>query len=236
MTDCDMVIVFTAKRLAQVFGAIVLCLISAHVVVQTIRFATGDERVFGLVYLLSVGRESNLPTFYSSFAILFCAFLLTLIGFMMWRSERRWSVYWFLLALVFVFLSVDESLMIHERLSKSLQSLIGTSGLLYFAWVIPYGIGVVIFVAAYVRFLLHIPRRSAVLFIIAGAMYVGGAIVMEMIGGHVYTEAGALNALYVSVQTLEEFLEMSGIVFFIFALVDYIEKFDGELQLILGRD
>ncbi len=231
-----MVIVFTAKRLAQAFGAIVLCLVSADVVVQTVRFTTGDERVFGLVDFLSVGRDGNLPTFYSSFAILFCAFLLTLIAFMTWRSERRWSVYWFLLALVFVFLSLDESLMIHERLIKPMQSQIGTGGLLHFAWIIPYGIGVVIFVAAYIRFLLHIPRHSAVLFIVAGAMFVGGAIGMEMIGGYVYTEVGYRNVLYVGVQTLEEILEMSGIVVFIFALADYIEKSDGDLQLIFGRD
>jgi len=65
---------------------------------------------------------------------------------------------------------------------------------------------------------------------------VSGALAMEMVGGYVYQEVGNRNILYVSVQTLEEILEMSGIVVFIFALVDYVEKSIGEIQIILGRD
>ena len=90
--------------------------------------------------------------------------------------------------------------------------------------------------AAYTRFLFRIPRRSAILFIFAGVCFVSGALVMELISGHVYQAAGSKNILYVVVQTLEETLEMSGIVIFIFALIDYIEKSIGQLHLILGHD
>jgi len=232
-----MVIVFKSKRLAQVFGAIVLFLVSASIVIQTVRFSTGDHRVFGLVSFLSLGAENNLPTFYATFAVLFCAFLLMLIGYLAWHSERQWSGYWIFLALVFAFLSLDESVQLHEHLIDPMRSLFGADGFFYYAWVIPYGIGLVVFAAAYLRFLLHIPRRSAVLFIVAGSLFVTGAIGFEMIGGYVYQEAGgSLNVLYVVVQSIEEILEMTGIVVFLYALADYIEKSFGELQLVIKRD
>ena len=231
-----MVVVFTAKRVAQTFGAAVVCLVAAHVIVQVARFAMGDDRLFGLVTLLSLGSESNLPTFYASTAILFCALLLSLIGFMTWHSERRWSIYWFLLAFVFMFLALDEFAEIHERLSDPTRNLLGTGGLLHYAWVIPYGIGLIIFALAYIRFLVHIPRRTAALFIVAGGLFVTGAIGVELIGGIVFQEFGSLNVLYVVVQSLEEILEMSGIIIFIYALVDYIEKSHGEVTLIIGKN
>lgn len=95
---------------------------------------------------------------------------------------------------------------------------------LYSAWVVPYGIGLVLLAATYTRFLFRIPRRSAILLIFAGVWFVSGALVMELISGHVYQAAGSKNILYIVVQTLEETLEMSGIVVFIFALIDYIKK------------
>jgi len=62
---------------------------------------------------------------------------------------------------------------------------------LHYTWVIPYGIGLALLATAYTRFLFHISRRSAILFIFAGICFVIGALVMELITGHVYQAAGA---------------------------------------------
>lgn len=58
-------ITVTPKRLAQIFAALALCLIAAHVTVQAARFLTGNDSLFGLVALFSLGADGNLPTFYS---------------------------------------------------------------------------------------------------------------------------------------------------------------------------
>ena len=231
-----MVIAVTCKRVSQTFGGVAASLVCAHVLIQSVRFVSGDDRLFGLVSFLSLGAENNLPTIYASSAILFCALLLTLVGLITWRNERRWSYYWFVLALVFLFLSLDESLQLHERLIDPVRTIVGATGLLYYAWVIPYGAGLIVFVAVYIRFLLHIPRRTATLFVVAGLLFVSGAIVLEMISGYVYQEAGSRNILYVAVQTLEETLEMGGIVLFIYALFDYIEKTEGTMHLVIGQN
>ncbi|MCP3919754.1 MAG: hypothetical protein GY711_29825 [bacterium] len=227
-------ITITPKRLTTVFALAVLCVLLAHGVIQTVRFTTGDPRVFGLVAFLSVGADTNIPTFYSAFAILFCAVLLAAIGLAARKDERTASAYWFGLAAIFVFMSMDEMLMLHEHLSEPLRSAFDLPGYLYYAWVIPYVIGIAVFLAVYVRFLTSLPRRTAVLFVIAGATFVAGAVGFEMIGGHLYQDKGSDNIAYVAVQTVEEALEMAGIVIFIHALGDYIAVHFGQLGLHIG--
>ena len=221
----------TPRHLAQFFGALTVCLIVAHVVVQAARFATGNDSLFGLVALFSLGADGNLPTFYSSFAILFCAMLLTWIGVAGWGDRHIHTAYWLGLAVIFLFLSADEMLALHEHLVEPVRSTLHTGGLFYYAWVIPYGAALLIFLAVYFRFLLRLPVRTAVLFVVAGATYVGGAAGVEMISGWYSEVHGNSNLIYVVLQTIEETLEMVGIVVFIFALADYIDRRFGVLTV-----
>ncbi len=47
---------------------------------------------------------------------------------------------WFILSLVFVFLAIDENTQIHEIVADYVRPKLGSdlSGLLYWAWVVPY--------------------------------------------------------------------------------------------------
>jgi hypothetical protein len=229
-----MEIKITPKRLSLAFGGMVAALLAAHVVTQTIRFATGDNFLLGLVPLFSIGSDKNLPTFYSAFAILFCAILLTLIGRASTKDRYLSFGYWYGMAVVFVFLSVDEMLMLHERTIDPLRTMLDASGLLYYTWVLPYGIGVLIFAAIYARFLFRLRRRTRLLFVIAGTIYVVGAIGVEMLTGLYFESHGGGNPGYVALQTVEETLEMSGIVIFIFALADYLDHQFNGLRLVLS--
>ena len=60
--------------------------------------------------------------------------------------------------------------------------------------------------------------------IAAGAIFVGGAIGVEMLGGHWFVTQGRDNVTYVALQTLEETMEMMGIVVFIYALAEYLDE------------
>jgi glycosyltransferase involved in cell wall biosynthesis len=59
--------------------------------------------------------------------------------------------------------------------------------------------------------------------IIAGLIYVTGAIGIELIGGR-YSELYGYNVTYFVITTLEELLEMVGVVVFIYALTSYIDS------------
>ena len=224
-----MELIITPKRLVQFFAAMAVCLTFAHVSVQTVRFVTGHDALLGLVALFSLGSDVSLAAFYSSFAILFCSVLSALIGVAGWREAHSQAPYWLGLAAIFLFLSVDEMLGLHEHLNDLIRSALGSGGFFYYAWVIPYGAALSIFLAVYFRFLIRLPLRTAVLSVVAGATFVGGAVGAEMIGGW-YSEAhGNDNVTYVALQTIEELLEMAGIVILIFALAEYIHLRFGEV-------
>jgi hypothetical protein len=219
------------RRITQALGIIVVILVLAHVAIQTLRFMTGNDRLHGLVFLFSLGAETNIPTFYATFSLLLTALLLAVVGFSHQRDSTFGRAYWLVLAGIFLFLSMDEMLSFHERMIDPLRNLIGSSGLFLYAWVIPYGIAVGILGGAYTRFLLSLPRRTALLFFLAGGLFVTGAIGFEMFGGWHMERYGSANPWYVAIQTIEEVLEMVGILIFIYALLDYADQHLGGLKL-----
>jgi len=82
-------------------------------------------------------------------------------------------------------MAVDEAWLIHERLIKPMQQLLGggNSGIFDVAWVIP-GIAIVLILALFfLRFLLRLPQKTGLSFLFAATVYIGGAISIELISG-----------------------------------------------------
>lgn len=93
-------------------------------------------------------------------------------------------------------------------------------GLLHFAWVVPYGLATLALGAAYVEFLRRLPRKTAVRFVVAGAIFVSGAVGCEMIGGWIEETRGRDDWMFRTEVVCEETLEMAGIALFIRAMLD----------------
>ncbi|WP_296381470.1 hypothetical protein [Winogradskyella sp.] len=190
-----------------------------------LRFNTGgmDNKVPRLlIKLLDFNLEANLPTYFSSLVLLFNGFILALIG----KShktlgEKFW--HWFGLAFIFVFLALDEMIQIHEQLRAPMEALFNTSGILYFAWFIPYIAIMLIIVIAYFKFMMRLPKSILKLFILAGVLFVSGAVVMEAISGMHAEKHGEETMTYAMMYSFEELLEMSGAIIFMYALISYIE-------------
>jgi len=226
----------TPRSLAGAFAIVVVCLLIAHLGVQTARFVTGDERLYGLTYMFGLGAEMNIPTFYSAFALLFCSGLLAFTGFLTVRTGKPMAVYWFGLALIFMFLASDEMLVLHEKLIDPVRRSLHTSGVFYYAWIIPYALITGAIGGVYVKFLLSLPRRTGIGIVIAGGTFVAGAIGFEMLGGLLYESMGSDNLSYLAAQTAEEALEMIGIVIFIYVIADYVATEFNRASISLGRN
>lgn len=93
---------------------------------------------------------------------------------------------------------------------------------------------VLLLAVTYWRFLLHLPFRSRMLFLTSAVVYVGGALGMEMVGGWYAQNYGSGNLSYVAIATLEETLEMLGVVIFIYALLRYLAAEIGAVRLVFG--
>jgi hypothetical protein len=210
------------KKVVRFFGIIVLLLTLAHLAAQFSIFVLGYDNVFGLIHMFSLNAEENIPALYSTFSLLFCSVLLALIATGRSRTGGKYAFHWAGLAGIFLFLAMDESLSFHESTTVPLRKSLNTSGILFYAWIIPYALAVLVFFFVYLRFLLDLDKKTRNQFILAGAIFVSGAMLFELPGG-IYDELfGRSNPVYSLISTIEELLEMGGILIFIYALASYL--------------
>lgn len=177
------------------------------------------------IRLFFIDAENNIPSLYSACALLFCAILLATIAYIKKLAHHRYVRHWGALSLIFLYLAFDEAFVLHEELMEPLRNKLNVGGLLYFAWVIPGAIFVATCLLAYLKFLTDLPPKTRGMFLIAGTVYVGGAMGMELLGGYHTELYGLENMTYVLITTFEELLEMLGIVVFIYALLSYISSY-----------
>ncbi|MCI5165855.1 MAG: peptidase M48 Ste24p [Candidatus Electrothrix sp. GM3_4] len=209
-----------------------------HSIALTVLLFTGNQDLMEITDYVDLDIEKNIPSFYSAFAIFLCSLLFFCISSLEKKQVRR-RCYWLGLAAVFLFLSLDEAFVLHEGLGDYTEEYIKTtgilqaSGLLYFPWIIPYGILTTLLGMLYFRFILHLPRKTTVLLIISAIIFLTGAAFFDMLGGREAELHGYYSVTYTVLYTIEEFLEMSGIVLLMYTLLDYIEQQFGHLCLSL---
>ncbi len=211
------------KRVALVLTIVVIGLSIVSLAGQFSRHILGHGSLFGLVRLFNVGEDSNIPTWYSSITLLFCSLLLAFIATSQKIARARYILHWKVLSAIFLYLSIDEVAMIHENADAMLGSSISRTGFLHYGWV---AVGVpltLIFVVSYLKFLAHLPRKTRLLFFVAGTIFVSGAIGAEMFAGRYDDLYGYENMTYAMITAVEEFCEMFGIVVFIYALLSYMK-------------
>ncbi len=171
--------------------------------------------------LFNFDSETNMPSFFSVVGLIFSAVLFFLISFEK-KSRNEKYLYWHGLAFIFLFLALDEMIGIHEEFTVTMRELFGTSGFLYYAWILPYGAFLVLFFAVYARFLFQLPKYTRLLMISSGVLYVSGAVGFEMLGGMLASINSTDKILYKYIYTGEEFLEMLGVALLIYTLLHYI--------------
>jgi hypothetical protein len=225
-----MTITFVPKKVVTVLGAIIIFLIVANMIGIVSYFYFGSHRIA----LFNLDREGNIPTLYNAVTLLLCAGLLAIIATARKRQEKREYLYWAGLAIVFLFLALDDGAAIHENIIRPLRTVLHTSGVLYFAWVIPYGFFVIALGVIYLRFLFSLPVRIRYLMILAGILFVGGALGFELIGGQWTELHGQENTAYALITTCEQSLQMAGILVFIYALMSYIASELNDLFFHIG--
>ncbi len=180
--------------------------------------------------MFNLDREMNLPTWYSAFILAFCALLLRIIAIAKKTQRERYSRHWNFLSLLFLFLAFDELFQIHEIfIIKDISRML--PGVFYSVWVIPYGIGLIIFAQKYWKFTRDLPDRTRFHFILAAILYIGGALGMEMVGSYWTDLEGQQNLVYALMATLEEVMEMMGIIILIYGLLNYIKEWHNHLKI-----
>ena len=198
-------------------------------------FEHGLVRV--LFSLFFIDGEGNLPAIFST-----CLFLINAVLFLMvWQaagpagdSQKIWLV----LAIVFVFLAIDESISIHERLIDPLRQALGATGVFYYAWIIPYGIGVLLLAIVAIPVFWRMPKRIRFWFGLSAAIYLFAAIGLEMVSGKYLVMMNEnKDIVWILMVTLEESLEIAGLIILVYALLLLVRNtYNGFLILIPGPE
>jgi hypothetical protein len=194
-------------------------LVGLYLRFQLVGMETKSLRLF--IKLFDFNLEANLPTYFSSLLLLANGILLALIG-CRYKALGQKFWYWYGLSAIFIFLALDEMIQIHEQLRAPMTALFDTSGLLYFAWFIPYLVITILIALAYFKFMMRLPKQILKLFILAGVLFVSGAVGLEAISGMHAETHGEQNLTYALMYTVEELLEMLGAIVFMYALITYI--------------
>lgn len=176
-----------------------------------------------LTRLFDVDYENSLPTLATLVLQLVAISVLWLIFILKRRANDRFTRHWLGLTLIFGYLFVDEGSMIHETVGIVLREALGTTGILYFAWVIPAALLLIVFAALYLRFLVYLPADTRLLMVGAGMIFVGGALGVELFEGYYYSLYGDSLLLNLA-EITEESMEMLGLVLFSYALLRYLQK------------
>ncbi|MET0373881.1 MAG: hypothetical protein ABW128_06440 [Rhizorhabdus sp.] len=174
------------------------------------------------VWLLDVDAERSIYTWFSQLLLAGAAVLMFDTAGRLRPSERKLAFHWFVLSGLFLILSMDEGLALHERVSGLVRSAVATGGYFYFAWVLPAAAFCAVGLLMARPFILSFRGRSRLLLIVSAAIFLAGAIGMEMVGSKIFYEAESQGGLaYRLSVNLEEGLEGLGLLILIYALTLY---------------
>ena len=171
----------------------------------------------------SLDQESNFPSLYSALSLGFSSYLLAIIATFKKAVRAKYRRYWKALSLIFLYLGIDEACSIHEIFTPLLRNALNARGIFYFTWVVPAFLGLIIFLWAFRKFIFNLPPKTRTIFIFAGAVYILGALGMELVGGYIADTPGLSVIAYPMATAIEEVLEMLGIIVFINGLLAYIQ-------------
>jgi len=176
----------------------------------------------GLVSLFNVDGEARIPALYQTLTLLALGILLWVLATHKKRQGDSLTLYWRVLSIGFLYLAVDEACGIHEHFyffSGQSESQRQARGFFYYSWTLTALIIIGVVGLVFLRFLLRIPRRMAIMMIVAGGCYVMGAVGLEMIAGKYLSRGGEFGLSMSLLHIIEETLEMAGLLVFMLALL-----------------
>ncbi|MCK0165938.1 hypothetical protein MWU52_00085 [Jannaschia sp. S6380] len=199
----------------------VLVIVASYLVVEWLDGECQEGPCAAVSRFFDLDGEANLPAWFSSMIWLGAGALAALLSHSDVPDRRRWRLHWIGIAVISVFLSLDEAALFHERFGSTLGGLVGAERVLFYNWIF-YGLAMVALVALiYLPFLLRIDRGTALRMILAGIVFVSGSLGLEMLGAA--SRVGAISLIegrmWLVEITLEETLEMLGVILFIHALL-----------------
>jgi hypothetical protein len=241
-----MVLAIYVKKIvwAMIIAVLIITLVSFAA--RVAMYMWGVEGYLQPLRIFDVGEERSIPTWFESIQFLLCSMLLAVIAVAKKRRGDRYSLHWGVLSVILLLLSLDEVASIHEAIGQQSENLLHSvtgltpGGAIKFFWVVPGAILALIVLLAYLRFLADLPRSTRRSFLFAGALFVLGALGLEMLSAQVSSSSegianlfgSAIPKIMIGLQTcVEEMFEMLGLTAFVYALLAYISSYAEDISV-----
>ena len=249
-----MVLTIYAKTIVRVLIIAVLFITLVSLAARFALYMWGEEELLQPLRIFDVGEERSIPTWFESVQFLLCSILLAVVAVVKKQRSDRYSLHWSVLSVILLLLSLDEVASIHEAIGHQSENVLHNttgftpSGAIGFGrfWVVPGAAFAFIVLLVYLKFLAQLPQTTRRLFLFAGALFVLGALGIEMLSAQVVSSsegivnwvvsssgsminresASAIPKIITGLQTsIEEMFEMLGLTVFIYALLAYIHSY-----------
>lgn len=218
-----MQILLHPSKIIKFLSVVAMALIFIHINILVIYFLVGDPDKFDFIRMFDLDMERNIPTLFSSAILLISGFLFYLLSLSAKMKEKKDRKYWLGLSFVFTFLAFDESAKIHEKLGDYTENFVEATGYLHYPWVISYSILIVVLGLLYMRFFWKMESKVFWAFMASAAIFLSGAIGFELLGANESSIHSTDTVLYSIYYTIEESLEMFGVIYLIHILLNLLE-------------
>ncbi len=196
--------------------------------------------------------DTSIPTWYSSVALLLCSILLATIAATRKLHGERYALHWAGLSIIFLLLSIDEVARLHETVGAAVGKFLiesagfSPTGFLHYTWIVAGAISALVVLLTYLGFLFHLPRRTFNLFLLSGVVFCAGALGFELLelqltaasfesGRYMWEDMSVATQRRLIIQgSIEDGLEMMGVVIFVYALLSYMGSCVDEITIKIG--
>lgn len=195
-------------------------------------FLNDGEDMRQTYVFLDLDTEANLPTWFTT-VLLFCSSLCAaLIAALRRHASAPLWPYWWAVSGIFLYLSVDEATQLHESWGNIHPAIAQLDGVFHYSWVVPALALVALSALIFAKFFFSLPQRTQRLLLLASAVYLLGAIGMEMLKAYMLTvwETGEGTVTGVLV-IVEESLEQIGASLFLVTFLAYLKSLTPSVKL-----
>jgi hypothetical protein len=217
-------------------------LLLVHVLTQWFLPLHPSPAMQALAALFDLDGEYNIAAAFSGLILLATAALLLLIAVLETRAASVQRAWWWVLCGGFVLMAWDEMFKLHENLGVIGTRLLSWVGLtsaeapmFTFPWTAAGLVIVLGLLAAFLPFLLRLPTGDRRRLLFAGAVYLAGALEMDLVNGWYTALHGMENLTYALLVALEEGLEMAGVILMIAALLRILAVKYPAVTLVFGE-
>lgn len=224
---------FEIRKISQLILFIFVLILIVYIISQIAILSSSNENLQKVARIFDLDGEGNIPTYFSTMLFLISSILLFLISKIELNQNSK---FWLVLSFIFLFLSIEDFIQLHERFTNVVFLKFHTGGALRFIWIYPAFLTVILAFFYFRKFFFNLPRKTRINFIIAAILFFTGTFILELIGGIILSSHGEIKSqLFLLFTAIEESLENLGVWFFIHTLLYYLSSLNPNIEIHLAK-